>query len=200
MNVMDIFMIVGIVISFLFLGLFMYLSNLFPNTNYEFTDAYNLRLWVGLLLSLIVFVGLLFVMSYNAIKQNHDKDVSDSKQDYLKNKDKIDKMYSDQLLYNWINANNARNKYFILMFVILFYLPVPYYIVYLLNHDPSKPTPLDDIMDHKMTPIALLTLAVMSFLVILICTILYGINVWILLTSVVLCAMAYLYYLKIIPV
>jgi hypothetical protein len=195
MKVVDIFMIMGIVISFLMLCVFMYLSNLFPNANQDFTDAYNLRMWVGLLLTLIIFLGLVFVMSYNAIKQQYDKDVSDSKQDYLKNKDKIDKMYSDQLLNNWVNASNSRNKYFIIMFVILFYLPVPYYIIYLLYH-PSNQTPLDDMMDHHMTPIALLAFAFMTFFTILIYTILYGISWWILLTSIVLCVLAYIYYIS----
>jgi MFS family permease len=118
--------------------------------------------WYIILLSLLVFVGYLFAVYYSPIKTDYDVSISNAKQDYLNNKDKLDQVYVDQLKTDWKNDTMDRNKYFILMFIVLCYLPVPYYVIYLMGHNPKQYTPLDHFMESWVT--VPMTLAMMSLI------------------------------------
>lgn len=127
--------------------------------------------WYNILLSFLLFVGYLFIVYYSPIKTDYDQSISNAKQDYLNYKDTIDQMYVDQLKTTWTNDTMERNKYLILTFVVLFLLPVPHYMIYLMGHNPKQPTSLDELMKNVTVPI---TLGILS-LIGIITSLLWGI-------------------------
>jgi hypothetical protein len=104
-----------------------------------------------ILVSFLTFVGYLFVVYYSPIKTGYDQTISSAQQDYINNKDKIDENYVTQLKNTWTNDVIVRNKYFVYMFILLCYISVPYYIFYLMYHDPKNVTSFDKFMDQWIT-------------------------------------------------
>jgi hypothetical protein len=123
--------------------------------------------WYNILLSILLFVVYLFIVYYSPIKTDYDASISNAKQDYLNNKDKLDQMYVDQLKTTWENDTMDRNKYFILMFIILFLLPIPHYAVYLMGHNPKQPTSLDELMKNVTIPMTLAMLTLIGIVAVL---------------------------------
>ena len=109
-------------------------------------SGWTLALW-ALLLSLYLFLVL-----YTPNKQKMDMDIQNSKQDYFDNKDKLDPVYADQLKRKWEDDMIIRNKYYIGMFVLWCYTPIPFYAIYLLY-----PTANQITLDNYVT-VASLTL------------------------------------------
>lgn len=87
--------------------------------------------WVLALWPLLLLLYL-FLVLYTPNKQNMDMDIQKAKQDYFDNKDKLDPIYADQLKRKWEDDIATRNKYYIGMFVLWCYMPIPFYAIYLL--------------------------------------------------------------------
>lgn len=85
-----------------------------------------LTLWV------LIFACYLFIILYNPSKKKMDTDILNAKQDYFDNKDKLNQIYADQLKDKWSNDMVIRNRYYITMFIIWCYIPIPFYMIYLL--------------------------------------------------------------------
>ena len=115
-----------------------------------------LMLWV------FTFLAYLCIVFYIPYKKKLDTDVLDAKQSYFDNKDKLDPIYADQLKRKWTDDMVIRNKYYITMFIIWCYVPIPFYAIYLLY-----PTTNQFTLDHYV-PIAaaILVLASMITLVV----------------------------------
>jgi hypothetical protein len=104
------------------------------------------------------------MVNYIPLKKKYDISISNAKQEYLDNKDKIDEVYVNQLKTTWYNDVTSRNIYFILMFAVFCYTPVVYYILYLIYHDPKQKTSVDRFMDWMTLPITLALISAMSIL------------------------------------
>jgi hypothetical protein len=85
-----------------------------------------LALWV------LIFLLYLFLVFYIPYKRKLDLDILNAKQEYFDNKDKLAEVYADQLKRKWMDDVVIRNKYYILMFIIWCYIPIPFYMIYLL--------------------------------------------------------------------
>jgi len=105
---------------------------------------------------------------YVPLKKNYDESISSAKQAYLDNKDKIDEVYVTQLKTIWENDVSGRNLYFILMFVLFCYIPVLYYVFYLLYHDPKQKTSVDRFMNRMTLPMTIGLISAMSFIMFMI--------------------------------
>jgi MFS family permease len=120
--------------------------------------------WYIILVSVIVLLCYLFMVYFIPLKKNYDTTISNAKQEYLDNKDKIDEVYVTQLKTIWANDVSARNRYFILMFAVFCYIPVLYYVFYLLYHDPKQQTMVDRFMNWMTLPVTLGLISAMSLL------------------------------------
>lgn len=120
--------------------------------------------WYMILLSMIVLLCFLFVVYFIPLKKNYDTSISNAKQEYLNNKDKIDEVYVTQLKTIWANDVSARNIYFILMFAVFCYIPVLCYVFYLLYHDPKQQTMVDRFMNWMTLPVTLGLISAVSLL------------------------------------
>ena len=85
-----------------------------------------------LVLWVLIFLFYLFLVFYIPYKKKLDTAILDAKQEYFDNKDKLDPIYADQLKRKWMDDMITRNKYYIMMFVIWCYIPIPFYMIYLL--------------------------------------------------------------------
>lgn len=119
-------------------------------------------------LSVIVLLCFFFVVYFIPLKKNYDTTISNAKQEYLNNKDKIDEVYVTQLKTIWANDVSARNRYFILMFAVFCYIPVLFYVFYLLYHDPKQQTMVDRFMNWMTLPVTLGSISLMSLLMLMI--------------------------------
>jgi len=124
--------------------------------------------WYIILVSVIAFICFLFMVYYVPLKKNYDESISSAKQAYLDNKDKLDEVYVTQLKTIWQDDVSARNLYFILMFVVFCYIPVLYYVFYLLYHNPIQKTSVDRFMDWMTLPMTLGLISVIGFIMLMI--------------------------------
>lgn len=124
--------------------------------------------WYIILVSIIALFCFLFMVYFIPLKKNYDTTISNAKQEYLNNKDKIDEIYVTQLKTIWANDVSGRNLYFILMFVVFCYIPVLYYVFYLLYHDPKQRTSVDRFMNWMTLPMTIGLILAMSFLMLMI--------------------------------
>ena len=85
-----------------------------------------------LVLWTLIFLLYLVIVFYIPYKKKLDTDILDAKQEYFDNKDKLDQIYTDQLKRKWEEDMIIRNKYFIIMFIVWCYVPIPFYAIYLL--------------------------------------------------------------------
>ena len=120
--------------------------------------------WYIILVSVIVLLCFLFMVYFIPLKKNYDTTISNAKQEYLDNKDKIDEVYVTQLKTIWANDVSERNLYFILMFAVFCYIPVLYYVFYLLYHDPKQQTMVDRFMNWMTLPVTIGLILAMSLL------------------------------------
>jgi len=124
--------------------------------------------WYIILVSVIALICFLFMVYFIPLKKNYDETISSAKQAYLDNKDKLDEVYVTQLKTIWENDVSGRNLYFILMFVIFCYIPVLYYVFYLLYHDPKQKTSVDRFMNWMTLPVTIGLITVMGLLMLMI--------------------------------
>ena len=174
--------------------LFLYMAGGQQTLSATFRDTHRI---VMIILNLLFITGLFLVIFYSPVKTEYDKDIQAAQEQYLKYKKDVEEVYEDQLKTTWINAMNGKNKYFIIVFMVLCYLPVPYYLVYLLYHDPKVPTPLDHFLNHQIIPFSVLSFSLISLITTLTCMYLYGISMYYVFSSIVLCAFStfYVFYI-----
>jgi hypothetical protein len=170
--------------------LFLYMVRSRHTLSVTMLDAHRI---VMIILNLLFITGLFLVIFYSPVKTEYDKDIQSAQDQYLKYKKDVEDVYADQLKTTWMNAMNGKNKYFIIVFMVLCYLPVPYYLVYLLYHNPNEPTPLDHFLNHQIIPFSILSFSLISLITTFTCMIMYGISMYYVFSAVVLCALSAFY-------
>ena len=166
---MDTFQI--IVFSILCFILFIVAVILFKFTLY-ITPIHTYTFRFIMVFNLIIFCSLMLVIIYyNPLNLQYDKEVKDAEQDYIKHS--YEQYFSKHLKHIWQTALSEQFNYYIIIAVILIYLPFVFYILYLLysNEIPVPPTPGPlapgqvkpfDIMDY-FPPLYLLNVFVILF-------------------------------------
>jgi len=107
---------------------------------------------------ILIFLLYFFLFFYIPYKKKLDTNILTSQQAYFDNKDKLDGIYVEQLKRKWTDDMVIRNKYYITMFIIWCYIPIPFYMIYLLY-----PTRNQFTLDNAV-PISLLTLALTTLI------------------------------------
>lgn len=146
--------------------------------------------FISILVFTLVVAAFLLLCLYSPIKTDMDNEIDASKNKYDKYKKSLDTFYQDQIKTTWINAVNSRNKYFILFFIILFYTPIPLYIIYLSRQHETRDTFFDTWMG-KATIIAL-NVSVMSTTIM---SIVYGSSMWYILIPAIIAVPSVAYLL-----
>jgi len=170
--------------------LFLYMMRSRHTLSVTMLDTHRI---VMIILNLLFVAGLFLVIFYSPVKTEYDKDIQSAQEQYLKYKKDVEEVYADQLKTTWMNAMNGKNKYFIIVFMVLCYLPVPYYLVYLLYLVPGTPTPLDHFLNHQIIPFSILSFALISLITTFTCMIMYGISMYYVFSAVVLFAFSAFY-------
>lgn len=124
--------------------------------------------WYIISVSVLFFLCYLFMVYFIPLKKQYDESIANSKQTYLDNKNKLDEVYVTQLKTIWVDDVSTRNLYFILMFTLFCYIPILYYVFYLLYHDPKQMTTVDWFMKRMTLPMTIGLISVMSLLMLMI--------------------------------
>jgi hypothetical protein len=130
--------------------------------------------WYIIVLSVLSLFVFLFVVYYVPLKKKYDETISTAQQTYLDNKDVLDEVYVSQLKDAWTSDVSERNLYYLLTFAGFCYMPLLYYLFYLLYHDPKQPTSIDQFMNWFTLPKSfglLLLVTVLLLLILLVSTI-----------------------------
>jgi hypothetical protein len=108
------------------------------------------KAWTALLTLLLL--AIITVMMLNPMKNMLDKNVDNTKSDLDAFADKSDD-FNEQLTLTWQNAVAGRNAYYIVMFMILLYVPILCYSTYIISVPSPIPiaTLLSDIMPYVVS-------------------------------------------------
>jgi hypothetical protein len=86
----------------------------------------------SLIFKLIIFIVLaLLIIYYNPVKLQYDEEIKDAEKDYIKHSN-YESYFSKQLKHVWQNAVADQFNYYVIIAVILLYIPFVVYIIYLL--------------------------------------------------------------------
>ncbi len=132
-----------------------------------------------IIINLIVFIGLMLLIFYNPIKTNLDSNIKSSQKGYLSYVQDTEDVISDHLKSKFTNALNKKNEYFVIVFMILLYVPVIYYVVHLIN---NRDTISDAILFY--TPLAFTLVSIGLLIFVIVWFVNYGFNIWILILGI----------------
>jgi hypothetical protein len=114
----------------------------------------------------LIALALSIILIYlNPAKLNYDQEINDAKDHYDKYTDKTS-YFSKQLKHVWQNALADQINYYIIVAVVIIYMPFFIYIIYLLDAPYMPPTPTQpgtfSIADY-FPPLYIINLFVMLF-------------------------------------
>lgn len=84
-------------------------------------------------------VAVIAIIMINPFQKKMNQNVADAKSDLEKYGDKTDD-FNKQLKLTLENAITGRNSYYIMMFMVLLYMPIVCYVVYLISVPPPIPS------------------------------------------------------------
>jgi len=107
-----------------------------PNRYFSGTFSFIFRMIIFIVLALVIIY-------YNPVKLQYDKEIKDAEKDYIKHS-RYESYFSKQLKHVWQNAVSDQFNYYIIIAVVLLYMPFFIYVIYLLyiNEIPVSAIPV----------------------------------------------------------